>query len=149
MPYFSFTERTRSNHRSITTGSSFKARWQSYARVQQVLSSSLRLMNLSGQVLPTVPAPRSASSLLAISRSISFEGGNPLESRSSIRSTIATSSNPVSFLQLGSTSARGRRPLRRACTVDRGARCSRHAARSLVDAWVSIACKARLIYRDF
>ena len=72
--------------------------------------------------MPIVLASLSASSLLAISRSIAFVGGNPLESRSSIRSTITASSSLVSFMLLAGASTRGVRPLRRYRTVDWGAR---------------------------
>ena len=61
--------------------------------------------------MPTVPASRFASSLLAISRSISFIGRNPLKSKSSIYLTIAASLSLVSFLLLNRVSARGVTPL--------------------------------------
>ena len=52
-------------------------------------------------------ASLSTSNLLAILYNIAFVGGNPLESKSSIRSTIAASSSLVSFILLTGASVLG------------------------------------------
>src|SRR5689334_3855472 len=131
MPYLTLTPSTSLNHAFITFGSSCRALWLSYDRDQRVLTSGVRLINLSTQLMPTGGFPLCERSELAIVRIISFVGGNPRVSRSIIRSTSACSSKRVKFFNGGGLSRRAVVPLRLRLSVLRSTLYSPAAARSV------------------
>ena len=61
----------------------------------------MRLTKLYGYCIPTSLAPRIASSLLAITRTLLREGGNPREFRLSMYLVTTSSLRGVTFNELG------------------------------------------------
>jgi hypothetical protein len=80
----------------------------------------VRLTKFCSHFMLTGGAPRSASSLLTISRTASKEGENPRELRSSICLIIASSSGLVRFFELGWQSRRAASPASQSRSVDLG-----------------------------
>jgi hypothetical protein len=104
--YLAFVSTTSFNHALITSGSSWRTLWRSFARLNAIFSFSERVTNLLGQHLPTGPSPRIASSLLAISATSESRGANPRESRSRIYCSSVPSSVGVRFWRFGTIVAR-------------------------------------------
>jgi hypothetical protein len=120
MLYVALVRATRSNQPLIIIGSSHRALCQSYGRLNHVLRLGVQLIKFLGHFWPTWPAPRSASSIFAISCTASRVGANPRASRSSICLIITSSSGAVSFFELGSQSHHAGFPARWSRSIDSG-----------------------------
>ena len=134
IPYIALVRATSLNQALIVLGSSYRALCKLYGRLNCVISLSVRLTKFLGHCLPTWPAPRSESSLSAISCIASKEGANPYKSRSSICLTITSSSSLVSFFNFSQQSRRAVIPVCCVWSINQGT-LNIDAARRMLFIW--------------